>query len=156
MIAKYIVTLTTSEREELHQIVNKGKNAPKIKRANILLAADEAEGGKKMTDEVIGKAFSVSIRTVERLRKRFVEEGFAIALKGKNVGTPIPRKIDGDIEAKIIALTRMSETDGSVKWSYQSIANQMVEKGYIESISHESVRKVLKKMRSNHTSKYVG
>ena len=145
MAKKYIVKLTEPEHSELSQIIKKGKNAAKIKRANILLGANETTNGRKMTDKEISRAFGVSTRTIERLRQRFVEEGYQIALVGKHKGTPQPRKIDGDVEAKIIALTRMSDEAGAVQWSFQSIANQMVEQGYIESISHESVRQVLKK-----------
>jgi len=156
MAKKYVVKLMEKEKEELNDIINRGKNAAKIKRANMLLGADEGDAGKKMTDIEIGRAYGVTTRTVERLRKRFVEEGYETALKGKQKGTPQPRKIDGDVEAKIIALTRMSNEDGTVGWTYHGIANQMVELGYIESISHESVRQVLKKTRSNHTSDFAG
>ncbi len=156
MVKKYIVRLTEAEHSELDLIVRKGKNAAKIKRANILLGANETANGRKMTDKEISRAFGVSTRTVERLRQRFVEEGYQIALAAKHKGTPRPRKIDGDIEAKIIALTRMSDEDGAIQWSFQSIANQMVEQGHIESISHESVRQVLKKTRSSPTSNCAG
>ncbi|MEM1010221.1 MAG: helix-turn-helix domain-containing protein, partial [Myxococcota bacterium] len=85
-----------------------------------------------------------------------VKEGYEIALRGKQKGTPKPRKIDGDVEAKIIALTRMSNEDGTAGYTYQGIANQMVEQGYIESISHESVRQVLKKTHLSRISNCAG
>lgn len=98
-----------------------------------------------MTDEAISQAYSVSIRTVERLRERCVLEGFEIALNGKGADAPKYRKIDGDVEAHLIALTRSQAPDGYKDWSLRLLANKMVELEYIDSISHESVRQLLKK-----------
>lgn len=145
MPKKYIVTLSQSERDALTNIIKKGKNAAKIRWSHILLGADVSVEGKQMTDQAISKAYSVGLRTVERLRERFVREGFEIALKGKPVGTPKPRKIDGDVEAHLIALTRSKAPDGYKQWSFRLLADKMVEMEYIDSISHESVRKTLKK-----------
>ena len=145
MAKKYIVTLTQKEREELSSIIKKGKNAAKIRRSHILLGADASAEGKQMTDEAISKAYSVSIRTIERLRERFVQEGFEIALKGKPADDPKPRKIDGEVEAHLIALTRSKAPDGYKQWTLRLLADKMVELEYIDSISHESVRQVLKK-----------
>ena len=145
MAKKYIVTLTQEEREELTDIIKKGKNAAKIRRAHILLGADASDEGKQMTDEAISKAYSVGLRTVERLRERFVSEGFEIAVKGKPATDPKPRKIDGDVEAHLIALTRSQAPDGYKQWSLRLLADKMVAREYIDSISHESVRQVLKK-----------
>ena len=145
MTKKYIVTLTQEEREELSGIIKKGKNAAKIRRAHILLGADASAEGKQMTDEAISKAYSVGIRTVERLRERFVLEGFEIALKGKPATDPKPRKIDGDVEAHLIVLNRSQAPDGYKQWSLRLLADKMVELEYIDDISHESVRQVLKK-----------
>ncbi len=156
MVKKYIVTLTQKEREELSGIIKKGKNAAKIRRSHILLGADASAEGKQMTDEAISKAYSVGIRTVERLRERFVREGFEIALKGKPADAPKPRKIDGDVEAHLIALTRSKAPDGYKQWSFRLLADKMVELEYIDSISHESVRQVLKKTRSSLINAYVG
>lgn len=144
MAKKYIVTLNQEEREELTTIIRKGKNAAKIRRAHILLGADASAKGKQMIDEAISKAYSVNIRTVERLRERFVLEGFEIALKAKPADAPKPRKIDGDVEAHLIALTRSKAPDGYKQWSFRLLADKMVELEYIDSISHESVRQVLK------------
>lgn len=153
---KYIVTLTKKERDELISVVKKGKNAAQIRKSHILLGTDASVDGKQMSDQAISKAYSVSIGTVERLRKRFVTEGFEIALKGKAVGTPKPRKIDGDVEAHLIALTRSKAPDGYKQWSFRLLADKMVELEYIDSISHESVRQVLKKTNLNPISVYVG
>lgn len=145
MTKKYIVTLTEKEKEELVSIIKKGKNAAKIRRAHILLGADASEKGKQMTDQTISQAYSVGIRTVERLRERFVKDGFEIALKGKPADAPKPRKIDGDVEAHLIALTRSKAPAGYQEWSFRLLADKMVALEYIDSISHESVRQVLKK-----------
>ena len=145
MVKKYIVTLTKEERDELLGVIRKGKNAVKIRKAYILLGADSSEDGKQMTDKAISEAYRVSLRTVERLRERFVKEGFAIALNGKPAGAPKPRKIDGDVEAHLIALTRSPVPAGYKQWSLRLLADKMVEWEYIENISHESVRQLLKK-----------
>jgi len=145
MTKKYIVTLKQQERETLTNIIKKGKNAAKIRRSHILLGADASAEGKAMTDEAISHAYSVSIRTVERLRERFVREGFETALKGKTADAPKYRKIDGEVEAHLIALTRSPAPDGYQQWSFRLLADKMVELEYIDSISHESVRQVLKK-----------
>ena len=145
MAKKYIGTLTQPERDELTDIVKKGTNAAKIRRSHILLGADASAEGKQMTDRAINKAYSVSIRTIERLRERFVQEGFEIALNGKPAGAPKPRKIDGDVEAHLIALTRSKAPDGYKQWTLRLLADKMVELNYIDTISHESVRQVLKK-----------
>ena len=156
MAKKYIVTLTQKEREELSGIIKKGKNAAKIRRSHILLGADASAEGKQMTDQAISKAYSVSIRTVERLRERFVSAGFEIALKGKPAGEPKPRKIDGDVEAHLIALSCSKAPDGYKQWSFRLLADKMVELEYIDSLSHESVRQVLKKTNLSPISVYVG
>ena len=102
-----------------------------------------------MTDQAVSRNYQVGIGTVERLRKRFVTEGFEIALKGKAVDRPKPRKIDGDVEAHLIALTRSKAPDGYKQWSFRLLADKMVELEYINSISPESVRQVLKKTNLN-------
>lgn len=145
MTKKYIVILNEKERHELKSIIKKGKNAAKIRRSHILLGADASAKGKQMIDKAISKAYSVSIRTVERLRERFVMEGFTIALKGKPADAPKPRKIDGDVEAHLIALTRSKAPAGYKDWSLRLLADKMVALEYITDISHESVRQVLKK-----------
>jgi hypothetical protein len=146
MPKKYIVRLTDEEQETLQKIIKKGKNATKMKRAYLLLAADTSDDRVAMTDQVIHETYEVSIRTIERLRERFVTEGFEIALNGKPSYQVRERKIDGDVEAHLIALTRSEVPDGHEKWTFRLLAEKMVALEYIESISHESVRQVLKKM----------
>jgi len=154
---KYHVTLTPAEREQLKAIIGKGQQAAaKIRRAHLLLAADEAEGGLKMTDAQIQTAYQVSLRTVERLRQRFVEEGFEVALKAKSTGGPQTIKIDGAVEAHVIALRLGPAPEGRSRWTLRLLAEQMVELEYVDSISHESVRQVLKKTNSNLNSASAG
>ena len=111
----------------------------------MLLAADTSNDGPAMKDQHIHETYGVSIRTIERLRERFVMEGFEIALKGRPSYQVRERKIDGDVEAHLIALTRSEVPDGHDKWTFRLLAEKMVALEYVESISHESVRQVLKK-----------
>lgn len=142
---RYIVTLTSSARKSLQEIIAKGTNASKIKRADMLLGADASPEGKQMTDLEIQNAYHVSARTVERLRERFVVEGFEIALKGRPSEALRPLKIDGDVEAHVIALACGEAPDGHAGWSLRLLADKMVELSYSDRSSHESVRQVLKK-----------
>jgi transposase len=154
---KYHVTLTPAERERLKEIIRKGKQAAaKIRRAHLLLAADEAEDGLKMTDEQIKRAYHVSLRTVERLRQRFVEEGFEVALAAKSTGGPQVIKIDGEVEAHVIALRLGPVPEGRNRWTMRLLAEKMVELDYVDSISYETVRQVLKKTNLNLTNGSAG
>jgi transposase len=154
---KYHVTLTSAERDHLKEIIAKGKQAAaKIRRAHLLLATDESEEGLKMTDEQIKTAYHVSLRTVERLRQRFVEEGFEVALQAKSTGGPQVIKIDGEVEAHVIALRLGPVPEGRNCWTMRLLAEKMVELEYVDSISHESVRQVLKKMNLNRSSGSAG
>ena len=145
MPKKYIVRLTAEEGETLRAIIKKGKNATKMKRAYTLLAADTSDDRAAMTDQIIHETYGVSIRTIERLRERFVTEGFEIALNGRPSYPVRERKIDGDVEAHLIALTRSEVPDGHEKWTFRLLAEKMVALEYVDSISHESVRQMLKK-----------
>ena len=145
---KYIVILEKEEREKLEEVIAKRNSKSEIvKRAFVLLSLDEKNESQKKTDEEIRRDYKVGQRTIERLRKRFVEEGFEIAFKGKPQTKFREKKIDGRIEAKLVAL-RCSDTPlGSQKWSFRLLAETLVANGEIETISHESVRQVLKKMK---------
>ena len=143
---KYRVTLTKKEQSELRALIKSGTyKESRGKRAYMLLACDESKGGKKMTDEQIAKAYDVRTRTVERLRKRFVEEGYELALCGKPREVTREKIFDGRVESKLIALRRSEVPAGSNKWSLRLLADKMVELEYVDSISHESVRQILKK-----------
>lgn len=137
---KYIVELTPEERQELRQLTDKGTvKARTMKRAQILLKADE--GWK---DEAIMAAVDVSRPMVERVRQRFVQEGLQRALTdGPRPGAK--RKLDGRGEAKLIALACSTPPDAHEHWALRLLADQLVELGVVTSISHETVRRVLKK-----------
>jgi len=149
MRKKYHVDLTQSEREKLEKIVNKRKSTSQAsKRSKILLAADRL-GDKNWTDEQIAKTYQVSVRTIERLRLRCVMEGLEVALKGKPRLNTDKKKFDGEVEAKLIAL-RCSEPElGTSSWTLKLLADKMVVLDYVESISRESVRQILKKTKLN-------
>lgn len=146
MNKKYIVKLTQEEREYLNKIISKGKAAAtKIKHANILLKIDANSEG--WTDEAAASVFSVHPNTVRGVRGRFVEEGLEAALNRKKLPRPSRKPIlDGEKEAKLIALSCSEPPEGRVRWTLHLLADKMVEMNIVESISHETVRKGLKKM----------
>ena len=148
---KYKVTLTQEEREELEILISKGKHSStKVKNALILLNVDEGDHSKKYTNQVISDVINVSMKTIDRIKKKFVEEGFdAVIHPGKSKRDYI-KKVDGDIEAHLVALCCEDAPAGYSKWSLRMLADKMVELKYIDSISHETVRQVLKKTSLNH------
>ena len=143
---KYRITLTDSEIEFLEEITRKGKRSVIIIRnAYILLNANESDNGKKQKDEDIAKLLSITTRTLENIRKKFVLEGFETALYGKKSERVYSRKVDGDVEAHLIALSCSNPPKGYARWSLRLLSDKMVELKYTNSISHETVRTVLKK-----------
>lgn len=145
MKKKYIVRLTDEERNVLKTVVKKLKGSSgKIRRAQVLLAADA--DGPNWTDKKISEAYSCRTKTVENIRQRLVSEGFDIALHGKKRESP-PRKksLDGEQEAKVIALRLGKPPEGFANWSLRLLANQVVELGIVDSVSHETLRRTLKK-----------
>jgi transposase len=150
MAKKYIVTLTDEERESLTQMIHGGKGAArKLTRARILLKADAAAGQPAWKDEQIVEALDVGIATVERLRRQFVEEGFEAALSGRASTRCYEFKLDGDAEAHLVALACGEAPDGRSRWTLRLLAQKMVALEYIDTVSHETVRRVLKKTRSS-------
>ncbi len=144
---RYRVTLTSSERERLLEIITTGKHSTqKYRNAYILLNKDEGDfSDGKTTNKQICKVLKISMRTIDRVKKRFVKEGFEACLNRKESTRVYDKKIHGDIEARIISIACSESPKGFSKWSLRLIADKMVELNYIESISHESVRQVLKK-----------
>lgn len=143
---KYKVTLTQDEVDELTSITKKGKrNARVLKNALILLNVDEGEYGKAKTDEEVAEILQVTVRTIENIRKRFVMDGFEVALYGKPRQRTYDRKMDGDAEAHLIALSCSEPPEGYSRWSLRLLSEKMVELRYVDSLSHETVRRVLKK-----------
>ena len=156
MNKKYRVRLTNEERKHLEKLVRKGKaHARKLLYARILLKTDE-NGTASWTDEQIADAFEVSIATVARERRRFCEEGLEIALLPKKPGRPRRRVLDGRAEAHLIALACSNPPEGREHWPLRLLADRMVELGYVESLSYETVRRTLKKTLSSHTSSASG
>lgn len=142
---KYHVDLTEIEQSKLESIVAKRKSTSElVKRSKILLAADR-NGSQQWGDEQISKQYEVSTRTIERIRKRYVEDGLEFTLKGKPRLNLDKIKFDGEIEAHLIALRCSEPEEGNSKWTLQLLAEKMVALNYVESISHESVRQILKK-----------
>jgi len=146
MEKRYRVTLTGEERQELQKLVSVGKAAArKLMRARLLLLANEAEGGAAKADPEIVDALGCSRATVERIRKQFVEEGFEAVLQPKPSTRVYERKMDGRAEAHLIALTCGAPPAGRSRWTLRLLGDRMVSLGYLESLSHETVRRTLKK-----------
>ena len=144
MLKKYIVCLTDEERETLQQVVNKFKgSSQKVRRARVLLKAD-AEG-PGWTDAQIADAFDCRTKTVENIRERFVTEGFEVTLHGQPRQPPCPKLLDGEQEAKLIAMRLGSPPPGFSNWSLRLLAERVVALEIVESISYETVRRTLKK-----------
>jgi transposase len=146
MAKRYRVTLTQPERNELEQMIRKGKSAAsKLAHARILLLADESDNAPACTDEQIAESLTLSTRTIERVRERFVEQGFEAALvpaKSKRIYT---RRLDGKQEAKLIALACSKPPAGKKRWTLRLLADEAVELEIADSLSYETVRQTLKK-----------
>ncbi len=145
MEKKYIVRLTDEERLTLRSVVKKlSGSSQKVRRAQILLKADA--DGPNWTDKRIAEAFSCRTKTVENLRQRLVTEGFDVVLNGKKRETP-PRdnRLDGEQEAKVIALRLGTPPKGFTNWSLRLLAEKVVELEIVDSVCHETVRQTLKK-----------
>jgi hypothetical protein len=148
MTKKYIITMTEGERAELQSIISKrSAKSSVVKRAYVLLAADTA--GAAMNDAQIASTYHLDVRSVERLRQRWVEDGSHIALYGKKQTRWRDKKLTGEVEAHLLALRCSEPPEGYAHWTLHLLADRMVSLGYVESISHESVRQVLKKTSSS-------
>jgi transposase len=141
------VRLTIEEQSRLKSLISKGKSSARvIRRAQILLAADENRPGGTLKEMEIAERMQVHVNTVYAVRKAYSERGLEGAVGRKARATPpVAPKITGEVEAKIIALSCSAPPTGRSGWTLELLADQAVELKYIESISHESVRKVLKK-----------
>ena len=146
MAKLYRVTLTPSERQDLQLLISKGKAAArKLARARILLQADEADGGPACIDQEIAAALNTTTRTVERVRQRFVEQGLEAAVSPAVSHRIYQRKLDGRQEAKLIQLACSAAPTGKSRWTLRLLAQQMVELKVVDELSHETVRRTLKK-----------
>lgn len=146
MRKKYVVRLTDEERSLLQHVVKKLKGSgQKVRRAQILLKADA--NGPQWTDQQIAEAFSCRTQTVEGLRQRLVERGFQEALDGvKRAQPPTPKLLDGEQEARLIATRLGPPPKGYANWTLRLLARKVVELEIVDSVSHETVRRTLKKM----------
>ena len=155
---KYKVTLTKEEREKLEALSSKGKHAAQtILNALVLLACDEGKYQKKRSiNEEIARILTVSMKTIDRVKKRFVEEGLDMALTGKPSTRIYSRKADGDLEAHLIALSCSKAPQVYQRWTLRLLADKAVELKYIDAISYETVRRVLKKTSLSPGSNTAG
>ena len=149
------VTLTAAERDELAALLSRGKaDVRRLKHAQVLLKADAAVGGPGWPDERIAEAVGVGVATVERLRRRFVEEGLAAALRPYRGGTRVyARRLDGEQGAEhaphhLGALACSAAPEGRGRWTLRLLASRMVELRRADALSHETVRRTLKKERA--------
>jgi len=144
---KYRVTLEKKEREELEKIIQKGNHkSQKVLNALVLLNCDEGKlQDHAMKNEDVSSVLRISMRKIDRVKRRFVEEGFETALIGRKGERVYERKADGDFEAHVVALSCTDPPEGYVRWSLRLLADRAVELNYIDSVSYETVRRLLKK-----------
>lgn len=144
---RYTVKLMQEEVEELKGIINKGSHSSQTFRAAyVLLNCDEGAFSEKVTNDQISKILKIGLRTIDRIKKRFVEEGLESVLERKPSSRIYQKKIDGEVEAKLIQLCCSEPPAGYAKWSLRLLAHKMVELNYVDSISYVAVGQTLKKM----------
>lgn len=143
---RYKVTLTINERDQLKDILHKGKHTSlQFKNACILLNVDEGAHGEKVTGAQIAQMLQINTKTIERLKQRFVEDGFEACIDRKAYPDVKVSKADGEFEAHLIAISCSKAPEGFSRWSLRMLAEKMVELKFAESVSHETIRTVLKK-----------
>ena len=152
------MTLTEDEREALCDLTLKGKhNSQQILNALILLNCDQSECNvNHSTNEEISRILNISLRKIDRVKRRFVEEGLEVALHGEKSDRIYAKKVDGDVEAHLVALSCSEPPEGFAKWSLRLLADKAVELGYVEDISHETVRRTLKKRNQTLAKERMG
>lgn len=150
---KYRVTLTTEERDTLEKLVSVGRSAArKLTHARVLLLADTSHGREHADDQIV-LALGTGLRSIERIRKRFVTEGLDTAINPKpQPPRPDKIKIKGDIEQQLVRVACSDPPEGQCHWTLQLLADELVVLGLVDSISTESVRQALKKMTCTHGS----
>lgn len=156
MAKKYIVRLSAEERQELEALVRRGKTqAYRIKHAHILLAVDA--DGPKWEDKQAAEAFGCHVNTVANVRQRFVEQGIEAAIERKKQATPSrERLLDGEKEARLIAVACSEPPEGRARWTLELLASELVTLKVVDSISGQTVRRTLKKTTLNRTCVAVG
>ena len=147
---KYVVRLVEEERSELEALVKTGKVAARRRlRAHILLKADAGTEGSGATDVQVAEALDVGMATVHRVRKAYVEQGLDEALGRKRSGPRRPRKLDGAQEAHLIAVACGPAPEGRARWTVRLLADKAVELEIVDSISKDTVHRMLKKTNSS-------
>jgi Homeodomain-like domain len=157
-MARYRVTLTAEERRDLEEMRRKGTHkSQKVLNGLILLNCDEGTHQKARQDNAtVAHVLQISERKINRVKQRFVEDGLEVALNGRSRQRAYEKKADGDFEAHIVALSCGDPPEGFARWSLRLLAEKAVELQYVESVSHETVRRVLKKTRSSRGVKRAG
>lgn len=155
---KYLVTLSVEEVEQLQAFVAKGKHAAqKVINALILLNCDDSQGSqRRRSSREIAEVLRVSERKIDRVKQRFVEDGLEVALSGRTPQREYVYKVDGDVEAHLIALSCSAPPSGHARWSLRLLAQRAVELAWVEGISHETVRRALKKTSSSPGRRWAG
>ena len=155
---KYIVTLTEDERETLSVLASKGKHkSQKILNALILLGCDEGECQiKRSTNVEMARVLNISMKKIDRVKKRFVIDGLEVALSGRKGGRIYAKRADGDFEAHLVALSCSEPPEGFARWSLRLLADRVVELDYIDGVSYETIRRILKKTKSSLGSEKDG
>lgn len=155
---KYKVTLSQEEREALDAISSKGKQkAQNVLSALILLACDEGpDQQERSINETISRVLQVSMKTIDRVKKQFVEEGLEAVMTRKPTSRVFARKVDGDLEAKLIAMSCSLAPEGHARWTLRLLADKAAELNYVDEISYETVRRTLKKTNSNRGNRTDG
>ena len=152
MKKKYPVTLTEAEREQLKNLIAAGTApARKLTHARILLKADQSSEGPGWVDEQVAEAVETSQPTVARVRKQYFEEGLEAALNRRPPNREYQRKLDGEQEARLVALACSEPPEGQARWSLRLLADKLVELEVVEEISYQTVRRTLKKTLSSRT-----
>ncbi len=150
MKKKYTVTLTETERDQLKSLIAAGSApARKLTHARVLLKADQSPQGPGWVDERIAEAVEVSQPTISRIRKQYVEQGLEAALNRRAPCREYQRKLDGEQEARLVALACSESPEGQTRWSLRLLADRLVELEMVEAISYQTVGRILKKTNSS-------
>ena len=157
-MVRYKITLTEEERKDLKSITSRGKHrSQKVMNALIVLNCDEGDfQTERSTNEQVAGVLKISMRKIDRVKKRFVEEGLDVALNGHKGRRVYAKKADGDLEAHLVALSCSEPPEGFAGWSLRLLADRAVELNYVDSISYETVRRVLKKTKLSRGKNKAG
>lgn len=147
MKKKFIVRLSAEERESLERLVSTGTaTAKKLRRARVLLLVDQGAKGPNLIDKEAAKVVGINVRSVEIIRQDLCEKGLAASIERKRYESKTrTRKIDGEVEARLIAISCSSPPEGYAEWSLRLLADKVVEMNILDEVSHETIRRALKK-----------